>query len=498
MALSRASGILLHPTSFPGRGGIGELGSAAYRFIDWLVQGGQRLWQILPLGPTGYGDSPYACFSASAGNPMLISLEMLQRQGLLTEDEVGAGADFSADTVDFGQVIGWKMTLLQQAFHRAMEYADSPLTGAFAAFCRDEAGWLEDFALFMALKDRYAGAPWNQWDAPVRRRETGALEAVRNELRDTVQLHRFLQFLFFAQWRDVKHYANERGVQIMGDIPIFVAYDSADVWSNPETFFLDEAGNPTVVSGVPPDYFSETGQRWGNPLYRWDVLAARGYDWWIERLRATLKTVDFVRIDHFRGFEGYWEIPAADATAVNGRWVKGPGTAVFVAIKEALGEVPIVAEDLGLITPEVEAIRDAMHIPGMKVLQFAWADDANNPYLPHSHVQNCVVYTATHDNDTTMGWYATSSERERAYFHAYVDVDHEHVARAMHRLALQSVAALAIAPLQDVLELPSEARMNLPGRASGNWGWRYQEGVLTDELAGYLLHVTTLYGRAAP
>lgn len=498
MALARASGVVLHPTSFPGRGGIGELGSAGYRWIDWLHEAGQRIWQVLPLGPTGYGDSPYQSFSAFAGNPLLISLEALYKQGLIDEAEWAAGDQFASDAVDFGGVIPWKMGLLRGIYQRVMNADDPAMRTAFEQFAAEQRSWLDDYALFSALKLHFAGAAWNEWDAPIRRREPAAVAEWRQTLNEQIRIEQFLQFLFFNQWRELHHYAHARGVRIMGDIPIFVAFDSADVWANPDLFFLDAEGNPTVVAGVPPDYFSATGQRWGNPLYRWDVLEKRGFDWWIERVRATLAMVDFVRIDHFRGFEAYWEIPAAEATAVKGQWVPGPGVKVFYAIRDALGDVPIVAEDLGVITPEVEAMRDEMAFPGMKVLQFAWSDDASNFYLPHNYVRNCIAYTGTHDSDTTVGWYETASERERTYVQVYTNSDGSHVALRLHRLALQSVAVLAIAPLQDLLQLPTAARMNYPGRESGNWGWRYQHQDLSSELAGYLRHQNIIFGRWSP
>ena len=498
MARTRASGILLHPTSFPGGGGIGELGSRAYQWVDWLAAAGQSVWQILPLNPTGYGDSPYASFSAFAGNPLLISLELLVQGGLLTAEETAQGDDFPTDTVAFGAVIPWKFALLRTAYERAVENGTPELRAAFVQFCAEQGRWLDDYALFSALKTAFDGKAWNEWDAPIRQREAPALNEWRDKLGPEIQFQQFLQFLFFTHWLRLKKYANDHGIRVFGDAPIFVAFDSADVWSQPEMFYLDESGAPTVIAGVPPDYFSETGQRWGNPLYRWDVQVEQGYAWWIERVRHTLTMLDVLRIDHFRGFEAYWEIPATEPTAVKGRWVKGPGVALFHALRQALPALPIVAEDLGVITAEVEAIRDEMGFPGMKVLQFAWAGDNANADLPHNHVPNSVVYTGTHDNDTTVGWYTQAGEIERAYFGAYTNDPGDHPAFEMLRLAWQSVSSLAIAPLQDVLQLGSETRMNYPGRESGNWGWRYDAAVLTPELAAYLHNLSIVYGRTAP
>jgi 4-alpha-glucanotransferase len=492
---TRASGVLLHPTSFPGQGGIGELGSAAYRFVDWLHAAGQQLWQILPLGPTGYGDSPYASSSAFAGNPLLISLEALTRDGLLDAQASANAPHFNADVVDYGQVIEWKMGLLWRIHEAFARRPPAGLAAELAAFVQAEAFWLEDYALFRAIKDEYGGGAWNSWPAELRHRDPGALREVRERLAPQIDYQRFVQFLFFRQWRALKAYANERGIRIVGDVPIFVAYDSADVWAHSDIFRLDETGNPIVVAAVPPDYFSATGQLWGNPHYRWDVLEKHGYQWWVDRIRATLSTIDVIRIDHFRGFEAAWAVRAGEPTAERGEWVAGPGEAFFQALRGALGEVPFIAEDLGLITPPVEALRDELGLPGMKVLQFAWAEDAKQPYLPHNYAHNCVVYTGTHDNDTTVGWFSTAAPRERLYVHTYTGTDGRNIAWDFIRLAFSSVANTAIVPLQDVLSLGTHARMNLPGRAGGNWSWRYRETMLTDELAQKLRALTTATGR---
>jgi 4-alpha-glucanotransferase len=491
----RASGVLLHPTSLPGPGGIGELGSEAYRFIDWLAAAKQRRWQIMPLGPTSYGDSPYASLSALAGNPLLIALERLVQAGFLAQSELDQAPDFPATHVDFGGVIEWKFGTLRRAYDHFIASPQPQQQADFEAFQTTHRSWLDDFALFMALKNAHGGKPWNQWEQPIRQRQPEAVAEWSSSLADQVRFQKFLQWLFFTHWLDLKRYANERDIQIIGDIPIFVAHDSADVWANPELFYLDEQGGPTVVAGVPPDYFSETGQRWGNPLYRWDVLAQRGYDWWLERFRLTLTLVDIVRLDHFRGFEAYWEVPAAEATAIKGRWLKGPGLALFAAIRERFGGLPIIAEDLGLITPEVDALRDDLGFPGMAVLQFAWGDDAANVHQPHNYHRNLVVYTGTHDNDTTVGWWNTLDARARQHVQEYFGIHGGDIAWDFIRIALMSVCDTAIIPMQDVLSLGSSARMNLPGQATGNWSWRLQPDQLADHVAHRLALLTGLYGR---
>ncbi|HET6962935.1 MAG TPA: 4-alpha-glucanotransferase, partial [Terriglobia bacterium] len=375
---SRSSGILLHPTSLPGRFGIGDLGREAYRFADFLHAAKQRVWQVLPLGPTGYGDSPYQVFSAFAGNPLLISPESLAQEGLLSSEDLSDVPNFPAAQVDYGEVIHFKLPLLRKAFER-FQSGSVPLAGnAFERFCKQHATWLDDYALFMAIKDAHGGNAWNQWDSAIALREPESLEHWTKKLSDEIESWKFWQFLFFKQWMDLKQYCRARGIQIMGDIPIFVARDSADVWAHPQLFHLDERGNPTVVAGVPPDYFSGTGQLWGNPLYRWDVMASSGYEWWVQRFRAAFELVDMVRIDHFRGFEAYWEVPGDETTAINGRWVNGPGAELFEAVRQALGDLPIAAENLGLITPEVEALRQKLGFPGMAVLQFAFGSGASD------------------------------------------------------------------------------------------------------------------------
>jgi 4-alpha-glucanotransferase len=498
MRFERSSGILLHPTSLPGPWGIGDLGPAAYQFVDFLAAAGQSLWQILPLGPTGYGDSPYQCFSAVAGNPLLVSLDALADVDLLTPAELAAalaGQQFSPDQVDYGAVLGFKLPLLRRAFERFRAGTSPATAAAFARFQAENAGWLDDYGMFMALKDAHDGAPWIEWAAPLRAREPAALARARAEHAESLVYHQFLQFLFFSQWAPLKAYANERHIRIIGDAPIFVAYDSADAWANRELFFLDAEGNPTVVAGVPPDYFSATGQRWGNPLYRWERMARDGYAWWVARLRAAFRQVDILRLDHFRAFAAYWEVPASEATAMRGRWVKGPGAALFSRLEQELGALPLIAEDLGVITPDVDAIRLQFDFPGMKVLQFAFDGDPGNIYLPHHYVQNCVVYTGTHDNDTTVGWYMGLAEEQRDTVRGYLGRDGGDVAWELIRVAMMSVADMAVIPFQDVLRLGADARMNTPGLLGQNWAWRFRAEALNPGVAGGLRFFTTIYDR---
>jgi 4-alpha-glucanotransferase len=468
-------------------------------WLDWLAAGGQRIWQVLPLGPTGYGDSPYQSFSSFAGNPYLISLARLQRDGWLDAGDLGDDP-FGPGRVDFGPVIEVRLAALQRAAERWHARATAADRERFDAFRARASGWLDDFALFMALKELHGGRAWVEWQPALRGRDPAAIRAAREVHAGVIERHMLWQHWFDEQWADVRSAAAERGISILGDVPIFVAYDSADTWAAQSLFELDEAGRPTVVAGVPPDYFSATGQRWGNPLYRWDRHAERGFDWWIARVRRTLEQVDLLRIDHFRGFEAYWEIPADEPTAVRGRWLPGPGGALFEALRGALasgsnGQLPIVAEDLGVITPGVEALRDAFGLPGMKVLQFAFAGSASDPYLPHNYPRNAVVYTGTHDNDTSAGWYAKAPAGERDRLRRYLDHDGSRPAWALWRLAQASVADTAIAPLQDLLELGSEGRMNTPGASAGNWGWRFAWEDLPPDLSERMLELVRLFGR---
>jgi 4-alpha-glucanotransferase len=508
MSFPRSSGILLHPTSLPGRFGIGDLGKEAYRFADFLAASGQSLWQVLPLGPTGYGDSPYQCFSAFAGNTLLISPEKLIEDGLLTSTELENTPRFSDEKVEFGEVIKFKNELLRKAFERFTQTGSSSLRTSFERFTGSASSWLEDYALYRAVKDAQGGKAWNEWEPRLARRDSAALARARGELREQIDAQRFYQFLFFRQWAALKSYCHEHNIKLVGDIPIFVARDSADVWMNPDQFKLDAAGKPLVVAGVPPDYFSSTGQLWGNPIYNWDNMLADGFRWWIERVRATLEVFDIVRIDHFRGFAASWEIPGGDKTAERGRWVNVQGRELFTAIKNALGDLPIIAEDLGVITPDVEALRDDFELPGMRILQFGFGGDAKNLDLPHNYIGNCVVYTGTHDNDTTVGWFTSVAgagstrdeeqiERERKFCLDYLDSAGREVHWDFIRALLASVADTAIVPAQDILGLGNEARMNLPNSTDGNWAWRVKAGALTDEIGARLKRLTEIYGRDA-
>lgn len=503
MPIPRSSGVLLHPTSLPGPYGIGELGAQARHFIDWLAAAGQRYWQVMPLGPTGYGDSPYQAFSAFAGNPYLIDLTTLKLEGLLHEGDFAATPPFESGRVDFGVQYVWRNQMLERAFVTFVGGRAAHLTADFEAFKAAEASWLDDYALFTALKAAHGGLPWNAWQPAVRDRDPQALAEARVTLAASMERVRFIQFLFFRQWGALREYARERGVQVIGDIPIFVAMDSSDAWAGREGFHFDEQGQPTVVAGVPPDYFSETGQLWGNPLYRWDVMEQDGFAWWIDRFRGSLKLYDVIRIDHFRGFAAYWEIPYPAETAVQGRWVPAPGHALFRAVLGALGELPIIAEDLGVVTPDVEALRDDFAFPGMAVLQFAFGggDFSVNDFLPHNLRENQVVYTGTHDNDTTRGWWAQTSEQERHNYRVYTssDPDEADFAAALTRLAFESRANLAVIPLQDLLNLGTEARMNLPGTTGKhNWTWRYDPAALRPELAQTLRDLTGRTERLSP
>ncbi len=496
MQIPRSSGILLHPTSLPGRYGIGSFNRAAYEWVDLLAETRQTLWQVLPLGPTGYGDSPYQSFSTFAGNPYLISLEDLVTDGLLDQRVLDEAPEFPHDRVDYGMIYHWKLPVLRRAAARFEERADGDHQADFERFCHNNADWLDDYSLFMALKDAHNGAPWNTWDMPLRGRQKHALTAAIKEHAAVIHYHKFAQWIFYRQWEALKGYANEKGILIVGDIPIYVAMDSADVWSDPDVFFLDKDYQPTVVAGVPPDYFSATGQLWGNPIYRWDKMKHNHYQWWIRRISAALRLYDRVRIDHFRGFAGYWEVPAGEETAENGKWVTGPGKHLFEVIREQLGDLPIIAEDLGEITPDVIELRNAFDLPGMKILQFSFSTDATDKFLPHNYKPNFVVYSGTHDNDTAWGWYQTSStEHERDHFRRYFRTGGHEVSWTLLEGAFQSVAVMAIVPLQDVLSLGTEARMNLPGRAAGNWGWRYTPEQIQPSMIQRLKEVTLLYGR---
>jgi 4-alpha-glucanotransferase len=503
----RAAGVLCHVTCLPGRYGIGDLGQAAHQFVDWLASAGQGVWQMLPLGPPGYGESPYQSFSAFAGNPLLVGLDKLAEEGWLSKSELDDAPQFEDAAVDFEKVRPFRRQCLARAHQAFLGQATNAQKIAFEEFCGEQGWWLDDYVKFAALKEAHQDRPWTNWthDASSRTRSTSENDA--SELTAAEEFERFVQFQFHSQWRDLQAHARTRGIRLMGDVPIFVAHDSADVWAHQDLFYLDELGQPTVVAGVPPDYFSETGQLWGNPLYRWDRMERDGYSWWRQRLGFALRQFDLVRLDHFRGFESYWEIPAGAPTAAHGRWVPGPGAKFFRQLAAELGELPIVAEDLGVITAAVDALRDGLGLPGMRILQFAFGEDAKGPeYRPHNYPRHCVVYTGTHDNDTTVGWFESGAgagttrtarqvAEERRFALAYIGTDGRQIHWDMIRLALGSVADTAIVPLQDVLGLGTGARMNLPGTARGNWRWRFTEEMLPPEATSRLAEMTAIYDR---
>ena len=524
--MKRLSGVLAHPTSFPSLYGIGDMGSGAYEFIDFLKEANQKLWQILPLCPTSFGDSPYQGFSTFAGNPYLISPDLLLDEGYLQASDLENIPVFSDSKVDYGPVIEFKMSLLRKAYENFKQKGNSKQRHAFERFCYDNAYWINDFSLFVSVKyyfmdqrrydydspylneyryknmdlltesqinDYFYGAVWTSWPEPLIRRDHDALCYWRKKLSDEIQLCQFLQYEFHRQWGNLKQYANKADISIIGDIPIFVAMDSSDVWANKELFQLDNKGNPIAVAGVPPDYFSETGQLWGNPLYFWPAHKKENYSWWVNRINSALNLVDLLRIDHFRGFESYWSVPFGEKTAVRGKWVKGPGMDLF----QTLGPLPIIAEDLGVITEEVAALRSSTGFPGMRVLQFAFGSDNTDPFLPHNYeTTKTVVYTGTHDNNTTLGWYTEeAAEKERDYFRRYMNISGENAAWDMIRLAFSSVADYAVVPVQDIMNLGAECRMNMPGAAKGNWQFRYTRKMLTSQMAAGLKYLSAVYNR---
>lgn len=494
---TRLSGILLHPTSLPSPYGIGDLGEAAYEFIDFLKKSGQHLWQTLPLTPTGFGDSPYQGFSAFAGQPLLISPDHLVKLGLLYDWELSNCPVGNGNSVDYGTVIPWKNEILRLAFSRFAENATPECKEEYEMFLNKNAFWLDDYALYMACKDMHEGREWLVWEEQYRVPTPQVKEQLKTLLREHINYYFFVQFMFYKEWSALKEYANENEIKIIGDIPLFVSLDSADVWANQELFQLDSEGYPTVVAGVPPDYFSETGQLWGNPLYDWKQQKKDGYQWWIARVRHQLDLTDYLRIDHFRGLESYWAIPYGDETAVNGKWVPGPGADLFYAFEKTLGKnLPIIAEDLGIITPEVETLRDLFQFPGMKILQFAFESEEESTFLPHQlTTPNCVCYTGTHDNNTTQGWYASASEYARDKVRCYMNTDGCNIHWDFLRTCLGTIATYAIIPLQDVLGIGEEGRMNTPGVGMNNWAWRYEKHMLSDELASALAKITRVYGR---
>jgi 4-alpha-glucanotransferase len=507
MLFPRQSGLLLHPTSLPGGHGVGDFGAEAHKFIQFLADAGQTLWQMLPLGPTGYGDSPYQCFSAFAGNPLLISLDKLVEEGWL-EPAALRGVTFIVGRASYEAAQAFKLPLLEKAARRFEQTAGPAQRSEFERFVKDHALWLEDFALFMAAKRLYNMAPFYEWDEPLRDRRPDALQRLRAEHAESIHAAKWEQWVFFRQWRSIREACHQRGIRLMGDIPIYAAGDSSDVWCARELWHLDFAGKPALVSGVPPDYFSATGQLWGNPIYRWDVMQAQGYRWWIERFRATFELFDLVRVDHFRGFQAFWQVPGAETTARNGTWQPGPGAALFEAVEKELGALPVVAENLGVITPEVEAIRRRFGFPGMAILQFAFGTDPQAPdFKPHNYPREVVAYTGTHDNDTTMGWWNSSGagdstrsaddiRNERAHTLAYLGLEEgSELNWAFIRALMASVANTVVFPAQDLLGLGTPARMNMPSTLGGNWLWRLHPGSLTGEIADRLRKLAELYDR---
>ena len=528
MNFQRSSGILLHPSSLPSKFGIGDFGPNAYKFVDYLEKAGQHIWQVLPLGPTSFGDSPYQSFSTFAGNTLFISPEILYKKGYLEEIDVEFAPGFSCKKTDYGNAIPFKKGLFEKAYRRFQKKAFTADQVEFQKFCDKNDFWLEDYALFASLKDYfiaerqeagfsneffafeektakilpknlqkdyYFGSVWSTWPEELVNRECGALEKWKRKLSSAIDRYKFLQFEFFRQWEALKKYANKKNIKIIGDIPIFVAYDSADTWANPKNYYIDEKGYPTLVAGVPPDYFSETGQLWGNPLYNWEEHEKTGYQWWIDRIRYTLNMVDILRIDHFRGFESFWAVPFGDRDATKGEWRKGPGEKLFTAIKKELGDLPIIAEDLGIITDDVRQLRKKLGFPGMRILHFAFSDDSKNDYLPHNYESNTVVYTGTHDNDTTIGWYTNGTEHEKDHVRRYMNISGNDIAWDMIRLAMSSSAVFAIFPIQDVLRLDSSHRMNVPSTSAGNWQFRFELSQLNDDDANGLRYLSELFNR---
>lgn len=496
MDFQRRAGILLHPTSLPSKGGVGDLGPMATAFVDFLHDAGQGLWQVLPLNPVGLGNSPYSAISAFAGNPLLISLERLAEHGWLASSELGKLPDPDG-RIDFAKVNAAKSPLLRAA---AQNFLKKPPDSfgeheRFRKFCTEHAWWLEDYVLFECLREEFSAKSWNQWPRELASRDPAAIDKARGRHAESLQVARVLQFAFFEQWKALREHCAKKNVRIIGDVAIFVNFDSADVWTNPDLFYLDERLEPTVVSGVPPDAFSKTGQRWGNPLYRWDVIKSRGYEWWIQRMKWALGECDYIRLDHFRGFQQYWQIPGHETTAINGKWVDGPKDDLFNALRSALGDLPIIAEDLGLITPDVVELRERLGVPGMKVLQFGFSDPGAHIYLPHNFVKNCVAYTGTHDNDTTIGWFKQLSEDERWKITSYLGEARDGIHWALIRATINSPANFALVPMQDVLGLGSEARMNTPSLSDGNWCWRFDANVTGRSLAQKLRVIAEMSDR---
>ncbi|MFC2135788.1 4-alpha-glucanotransferase [Bacteroidota bacterium] len=498
MEFKRSAGILLHPTSLPGKYGIGDLGKEAYSFIDFLDSAGQTLWQVLPLGPTGYGDSPYQCFSAFAGNPLLISPELLLDEGLLTKDDLNDIPESDSSKVDFGKVINYKYELLKKAFANFNKSGNS-FEEECGKFCEENNFWLDDFALFMACKNHHGGVVWTEWESDIALRKKGAVEKWRDKLQDEIKFYKFIQYKFFSQWTNVKKYAGKKGIQIIGDIPIFIAFDSSDLWANKESFSVDSEGKLENVAGVPPDYFSKTGQLWGNPLYKWDIMEKDKFSWWLQRIEQMKKLVDIIRIDHFRGFQAYYEIPGDAKTAQHGRWIKAPGDKLFETIQKELGDVPVLAEDLGIITTPVRELRDKYNLPGMNILQFAFGPTGERRFLPHNLKRNSVVFTGSHDNDTTKGFFENEKkQKSEVYHHAqqYMNYYGPDICAELIRLAYSSIANIVMIPMQDILNLGTEARMNMPSKPDGNWNWRFTWDQIQGGLADKYKELVKMYDRS--
>lgn len=494
MNFERSSGVLLHPTSLPGKYGIGTFGDEAYEFVDILKRAGQKLWQILPLGPTGYGDSPYQCYSAFAGNVLLIDLEDFVKKAYFLESDLHLKTDDN-NSIDFKKVIAHKNQFLEIAFIKFSEQATLGEEADFHAFCIENSEWLEDYAFFMALKEEFDMKPWYEWTNDIRLRNAKAIKHYSKKLELRIEFHKFLQFIFFIQWKQLKDYSNSNEVKIIGDIPLYVSYDSSDAWASNELFLFDKELKPTQVAGVPPDYFSETGQMWGNPIYNWKKMEKNEFSWWLKRIKHNIKLFDIIRIDHFRGLSAYWSISYGEETAINGKWVDAPGAKLFETVKKVLGDIPIIAEDLGVMSPDVEKLRDFNNFPGMKILQFAFDTAEDNNYLPHTFDKNCIVYTGTHDNDTIIGWYNKANETDKKQFRDYSGYSDAEINWDFIRLAFSSVADIAIIPVQDILALDTWARINLPGTSSGNWKWKLENFNELNTLVERLKYFTKLYGR---
>jgi 4-alpha-glucanotransferase len=498
MRFERAAGILLHPTSLPGKFGIGDLGKEAYRFVDFLEAARQTIWQVFPLGPTGYGDSPYQSFSAFAGNPLLISPEKLKDEGLLSDEDLTSIPDYDPHQIDYGSVIDYKYSLLKKAYEN---FRNKKTSREFEKFIKDNSDWLDDYALFMAAKEYHGGGTWTGWDKELVKRTPSAIKEWTEKLKDQINYVKFIQYTFFKQWTELRTYANSKSVKIIGDMPIFIAYDSADSWQHKDIFSIDEEGNLSFVAGVPPDYFSETGQLWGNPLFKWKEMEKNDFEWWRRRITKLLQFVDIIRIDHFRGFDAYWEIPGDAETAITGRWVKAPGEKFFSTLIKHLGELPIIAEDLGVITKSVRELRDNFNFPGMKILQFAFGTKMETKFLPHNLVPNSLIMTGSHDNDTTRAYFEKARTQDNdiyEHMQKYLNYYGDEIVFELIRVAYRSVSDLVVIPMQDILNLGAEARMNFPGKLGGNWTWRFTWDMVPYGIADKYKELAKLYERPKP